>query len=116
MVSDVAVTVRTRVTLPDWSGSTASEAEKAEWSRFCAALRDHEQGHVDLVLDRLSHVDQSLIGKASGDASKAWDDALNTLSTASAAYDDATDHGRNQGCVIDVSVGSASSDGNGIVS
>jgi predicted secreted Zn-dependent protease len=105
LISSVTVTVKTRVTMPDWSGyATVSQAEKDEWDRFCAALRAHEQGHIQLVLDNLSGIDEQLVGKSASDAAQAWSDALAGLKSASDAYDDSTDHGRNQGTTIDISV------------
>jgi predicted secreted Zn-dependent protease len=105
VISSVTVTVRTRVTMPDWSGyATASQAEKDEWDRFCAALRAHEQGHIQLVLDNLAGIDGQLVGKSVSDAAQAWNDALVGLKSASDAYDQSTDHGRNQGTTIDISV------------
>jgi predicted secreted Zn-dependent protease len=101
VVSDASVTVRTRVTMPQWSGyASASQSEKDEWDRFCAALRAHEQGHLSIVSDQLSGVDARLVGLSSDAARDAWNDALAALGAASDAYDVATDHGRNQGTVI----------------
>jgi predicted secreted Zn-dependent protease len=105
VVSGVTVTVDTRVTLPIWTQyDSASQPEKTEWDRFCGALRAHEQGHLDLVHDRLSDVDQRMLGKSLSDAIQAWQDAQTALQSSSDAYDASTDHGRNAGTVIDVSV------------
>lgn len=110
-ISSAAVVVKTRVTMPQWSGyGDVSQVEKDEWDRFCAALRTHELGHVDLIFDRLSALDERLVGVSVDEAKKVWKDALDTLKSASDAYDNATDHGRNQGTVIDVNVGGAASD------
>jgi hypothetical protein len=81
-------------------------ASKGERDRFFAALQAHEQGHIELVAQELAHVDEELVGKSVEGAARAWQSALDALLLASHAYDDQTDHGRNQGAIIDVSVGS----------
>lgn len=102
VVSDATVSVRTKVTMPQWTGyADAAQSEKTEWDRFCAALRAHEQGHLDLVTEQLSDVDHRLIGGSSAEAAQAWREALTALSSASDTYDTSTDHGRNQGTIID---------------
>lgn len=104
-VSGAVVTVKTKVTMPLWSGYTnVSQGQKDEWDRFMVALRTHEQGHLDLVSEGLSNVDGSLVGLSVNDAKKAWADALDALRSASDAYDAATDHGRNEGTIIDAGV------------
>lgn len=106
VLSTTAVTVKMRVTMPRWSGyGTARQAERDEWDRFCAALRTHEQGHIGLVHERLAGIDARLVGKSVDEATRAWQNELDTLRSASDSYDDTTDHGRNQGTIIDVSVG-----------
>jgi predicted secreted Zn-dependent protease len=101
---NVAVTVRTKVTMPQWSGyDNATQAEKDEWDRFFIALRAHEQGHLDLVTSQLSGIDDRLAGHSTSDASATWTNALRELTSASNAYDASNDHGRSQGTVISVS-------------
>jgi len=107
-LASVAVTVMTKVTMPQWSGyANASQPEKDEWDRFCAALRAHEQGHLDLVTSQLSGIDERLVGCSTSDASAAWTNALGELTSASNDYDASTDHGRSQGTVIDTSFASS---------
>ncbi|HKE36334.1 MAG TPA: DUF922 domain-containing protein [Candidatus Baltobacteraceae bacterium] len=104
VVSDATVTVKTKVTLPQWSSyGSASQSEQTEWDRFCGALRAHEQGHLDLVTQQLSDVDQQMIGQSSAGADSAWKSSLAALTSASDTYDTSTDHGRNQGTIINVS-------------
>ncbi|HET8670240.1 MAG TPA: DUF922 domain-containing protein [Candidatus Saccharimonadales bacterium] len=105
VVSSAAVTVETRIKMPQWTGySTATDVEQNEWDRFFAALRRHEQGHVELVVEHLSDVDELLTGKSIESAKQLWISALAALQTASRAYDQETDHGRKQGAIIDVTV------------
>jgi predicted secreted Zn-dependent protease len=104
-ISSVAVTVKTKVTMPQWTGyANASQPEKEEWNRFYAALLAHEQGHLDLVTSQLSGIDEKLVGRSTTDATAAWVNALGALTQASNDYDASNDHGQSQGTVIDTSV------------
>jgi predicted secreted Zn-dependent protease len=103
-----AVTVRTVVTMPRWTGvGAASRAEKNEWTRFVAALHEHEEGHLARVVRQFSNVDEQLIGKSIAAAQKKWKQVLMALKASSETYDRATDHGRRFGTRIDVRVGAA---------
>jgi len=104
-VSDVTLTVATRVTLPSWSGhQSASGGEQREWDRFAAALQAHEQGHLELVVSHLNELDQHMLGVSHDHAQNIFHQALQQLHAASEAYDQQTNHGQNTGTVIDLSV------------
>lgn len=104
-LASVSVDVRTRVTMPRWTKLAAADpVEQVEWTRFCSALRAHEQGHVDLVVRHLAAVDRELVGKTAAAARRSWEQALAKLQSASRAYDRATEHGRKHGTVIHASV------------
>jgi predicted secreted Zn-dependent protease len=104
-LSDVSITVPTRVTLPDWSEyNSARPAEQHEWDRFRYALTTHENGHVDLVQTHLAGVDSRLMGEAKDHGLALYQQALDALNSASRAYDSQTNHGRNDGTIIDISV------------
>ena len=98
------VTVKTKITMPRWREyGSASQAEKDEWDRFFAALLAHEQGHIDLVTQRLSGIDEQMAGQSPGAAQQIWASALSDLQSVSDSYDVDSDHGRNQGTIIDLS-------------
>jgi predicted secreted Zn-dependent protease len=100
-----AVTVRTVVTMPRWTGEApARAAEKQEWRRFLSALRAHEQGHLALVAQHLADADMRLVGTSIAAVRTRWKQLLAALKAASDAYDRTTDHGRRQGAWIDVGV------------
>jgi predicted secreted Zn-dependent protease len=104
-LADVAVTVRIRVTMPQWTGyALAPKEEKDEWDRFCAALHEHERGHIDLVVQHLSGVDERLVGTSEVTAKREWERALAALNSASQSFDRETNHGRNQGTIININV------------
>jgi predicted secreted Zn-dependent protease len=98
------VTVKTRITMPRWSEyDSACQAEKDEWDRFIAALEAHEQGHIDLVKQHLSGIDDQMAGQSADAAKQVWLSALGDLQAASDSYDVDSDHGRNQGTIINLS-------------
>lgn len=102
----VTVTVKTKITMPRWREyGSVSQAEKDEWDRFFAALQAHEQGHIDLVKQQLSGIDDQMTGNSPDAAKQTWGSALRDLQSASDNYDTQTDHGRNQGTIIDLSAG-----------
>jgi predicted secreted Zn-dependent protease len=104
-VTDVTLTIATRVTLPVWTGSqAASGAEQREWERFSAALLAHEQGHLDIVVSHFDGLDQHMIGQPHAHADGIYQHAWHTAQEASNAYDHQTGHGRHTGTVIDMSV------------
>jgi predicted secreted Zn-dependent protease len=91
----VDVQVPTRVTMPRWTGyRDASPRDRHEWDRFCAALRAHEQGHLDLVRRHLEEVDAQLVGQTAASAAARWTQVLDGLKTASRAFDQTSNHGR----------------------
>jgi len=103
-VTEVTLTVATRVTLPDWSGrQSASAPEQREWDRFAAALLAHEQGHLDLIVSYLNGLDQQMIGVSQDHAAAIYHQARQQLDAASDAYDQQTNHGLSTGTVIDLS-------------
>ncbi len=108
----VTVTVKTKITMPRWPEyGSAAQAEKDEWDRFFAALQTHEQGHIDLVKQQLSGIDDQMTGNSPDAAKQIWGNALRDLQSASDSYDTQTDHGRNQGTIIDTSAGSPPANG-----
>jgi predicted secreted Zn-dependent protease len=108
VLTSASVSVITKVTLPRWIGAqNATTAERAEWARFCKALRAHEDGHLRLVTTHLADMDSRLIGRSIEGAAKAWKDALDALAAASRDYDRETDHGRKLGTILDLSAAHA---------
>lgn len=107
-ISSATVTVRRVINLPQWDGySSAGSAAQAEWDRFSAALQAHETGHSDLVEQYLQGLDAQMVGHSASDAQQIFDTALQTLQAASDAYDQQTNHGQNDGTVVDTSVDAA---------
>jgi predicted secreted Zn-dependent protease len=106
-VTSATVDVSITMTMPQWPGAAKlNKIARAEWNRFVGALKKHEDGHVTLVREHLKGVGESLVGMSQDDADAAFQAALVDLQTASDAYDDGNDHGRNDGTIIDTSAGS----------
>ena len=104
-ISTITVTVAVHVTMPRWvEHAVATRPERAEWDRFCRALRAHEHGHINLVVDHLRRIDERMLGLAHDVARRVWEAARATLAEASAEFDRITDDGRTHGAVIDVTV------------
>jgi predicted secreted Zn-dependent protease len=67
------VMVRTKITMPRWSSyDSAPDADQREWDRFFSALQAHEQGHVDLVLQHLTNIDEQFSGQSPAGAAQIW--------------------------------------------
>jgi predicted secreted Zn-dependent protease len=110
VITSANVRVVQRMTMPRWPEYTAaSQASRTEWDRAWHALEAHEEGHFQLVSQHVASLEQQLIGQPVEAAQGIFDHALADLATASEAYDTATDHGRNQGTVIDLDVDPAAS-------
>jgi hypothetical protein len=104
-IDSVAITAAITLEMPDWTPPPAMlPRAKAEWERWYAALRAHEQGHIDLVHAHFDGLAKRMLGCSPGKGRAMFEAAKATLSQDSAAYDKSTDHGRNAGTVMDVSI------------
>lgn len=104
-VTQVTVDVKITLEMPAWTPpATMGPKSKAEWTRFRAALRAHEDGHVKLVHDHFDGIAKKMLGKTPKQADTLFTNATAALDTASKAYDTTTDHGKKTGTIIDVSI------------
>jgi len=119
-----AWTVETTITLPNWPGAAAACAKvKAEWERFLAALRKHEEGHDAVAQKALADAKPASPitsdVKQDCDKTKAIDAAMKDLAVkyeaeldriqkaiddANAKYDADTGHGATQGATLDTDI------------
>ena len=105
-VTDVEAVIRIKVTMPAWvEVDQAPQEAQDEWNRFWAALEAHEQGHIDIVSEKLADVDTGMIGKTEAEAGQVWNTAFDELNKASKAYDDGNNHGQNEGTILDLDAG-----------
>jgi predicted secreted Zn-dependent protease len=105
-VTEVNAVIRITVQMPAWveEGQAPQEAQ-AEWQRFWGALRDHEQGHIDIVHERIAGVDQRMVGETETGARQVWDAAFDEINTASKSYDDSNHNGQDEGTILDLDAG-----------
>lgn len=107
-INDVRVGLHVQTALPRWQASRGDASGLAgSWQQFAANLQMHESGHVALDkqyaaklladLQKLPPTSCAALG-AAVDRTAATDSAA--LQRANAAYDAATQHGRNQGAVL----------------
>ncbi len=107
----VTMTVPVTVTLPEWpEASGLPSAAHAEWERFIRALTTHEDGHVAIIRRRLEHFGATLLHVTPDVAEQRWQANLAAMQQESDEYDAQTDHGRNNGTIIDTNVAGATVD------
>jgi predicted secreted Zn-dependent protease len=103
-VTSCQLTVTCTMTLPAWSNRhKRSASARAEWDRFAAATRQHEQGHLDVMKPYYDGVCKAAIGKSRAQSEQLAHDAHKEAVKASREYDVRTDHGQKTGTVIDIS-------------
>ena len=106
-IEDVVVDLNVEITLPEWSGSRAADAElRSAWSRFSTALRRHENMHRDLAVQGAEGVREALEGlrtrscaTADEEAQQAAERVRIETEAAHRDFDHQTEHGRTQGAV-----------------
>jgi predicted secreted Zn-dependent protease len=104
-VTKADVNVSIAVEMPSWPGASGlGQNAKAEWLRFFAALKAHEQGHVSVAQKGFAGADRKLIGKPIGTVDKAFKTIVDGVQTCGDKYDAATDHGRKKGTELDDSI------------
>jgi hypothetical protein len=104
-IDSVTIDVAIELQMPSWSPPpTMLPKARAEWSRWYAALRAHEQGHIDLVHQLFDGLAARLLGKPVATGQQLFASAKASLATKSKAYDARTGHGTKQGTVMNVAI------------
>ena len=99
----VTVQVPTRITLPDWTAcESATDQERHEWRHFMDALARHEEHHLSIVRAELDGLAEALEQAGASEMQVTFDDALRRLQDRSDAFDASSDHGRNDGTVLNL--------------
>jgi predicted secreted Zn-dependent protease len=105
IIDSVTVTVGITLEMPSWSPpSTMLPKARAEWTRWYAALRAHEQGHIDLVHQVFDGLAAKMLGKPAASGDRTFAAAKASLRKKSKAYDGRTSHGIRQGTTLNVSI------------
>ncbi len=105
-VTSVTANILYKVTMPTWvEVDQAPQAAQDEWGRFWSALEAHEQGHLQILDDNVSGVDERMVGKSKTAAEKEWNDTFAKIQKLSDEYDASTRNGQNDGTILDTSAG-----------
>ena len=112
--TDVTVTATITVDTPEWEGyNTASPGEQQDWDNYSSEIKDHEEGHVDIVVKGATEVGkavqdtaatgrgrtpQQAVNNAKSNNAKAqqqnFDKADAKVKQQSVEYDEKTKHGK----------------------
>lgn len=76
----------------------------AEWDRWYTALEQHERGHIDATAWIFDNMDETMIGLTPSDAEGQFGKFVYDAQQASERYDAETNHGLNDGTVMDTSI------------
>jgi hypothetical protein len=99
------VNVPIDVTLPVWNPPAGTGPKtRAEWRRAFKALKEHEDGHIEIVQRRFADLASKFIGKTPEDAQTLFDKTLAATQADSDAYDMNTEHGRKTGTIVDTGI------------
>lgn len=108
----ININFQSKITLPDWRSSGSFEANVLpRWNKFIAALRVHEEGHVQIALaeartlvaelEAMTPLQADTCSQLEDKIRQKFDLAVKTGSDASERYDLLTKHGALQGAVAD---------------
>jgi predicted secreted Zn-dependent protease len=104
-IDAVTISVSIDLQMPSWSPpSSMLPRARAEWTRWYAALRAHEQGHIDLVHTVFDGLAARLLGATVRTGQQRFENAKASLSAQSRAYDTRTGNGTRTGTVMNVSI------------
>jgi predicted secreted Zn-dependent protease len=106
----ISVNFQSKITLPEWRSSGAFDANVLpRWNQFIAALKVHEQGHVEIALseakilvaelEALSPLRADNCYQLDDVIRQKFDAAVKSGAEASERYDVLTKHGQLQGAV-----------------
>ncbi len=104
-IDSVTINVSIDLQMPSWSPpSSMLPKARAEWTRWYAALRAHEQGHIDLVHQLFDGLAARILGKTVRAGQQLFATAKASLATQSRAYDTRTGNGTKQGTIMNVGI------------
>jgi hypothetical protein len=104
-IDSVTINVTIDLQMPSWSPPASMLPKaRAEWTRWYAALRAHEQGHIDLVHQLFDGLAARILGKTVRAGQGLFDTAKASLAAQSRAYDTRTGNGTRQGTIMNVAI------------
>ncbi len=84
--------------LPRWKQyDQARDVEQVAWNHMFRKLREHEDRHVEIVVEEANKFAEDLIGQTTTQALKALHTAIRSLKDRQKKLDDETDHGAKPG-------------------
>jgi hypothetical protein len=103
--ADVTLTVTLELTMPVWlDRDKASDKAKAEWDRMYRALRDHEEVHLQNVIDVAKDLAATLPGRNINDVKGMVEATSEKIKAKHSAWDTQTNHGKNTGVTLDPNI------------
>lgn len=103
--ADVTLTVTLELTMPVWlERDKASAKAKAEWDRMYRALRDHEEVHLQNVIDVAKDLAAALPGRNIDDVKGMVEATSGKINAKHRAWDNQTNHGKNTGVTLDPNI------------
>jgi len=104
-IDSFPVTCPYTITMPNWTDkNSASQEAQAEWDRWYAALEKHERGHIEATAWIFDNMDDTMIGLTPTEAEGQFGKFVYDAQQASDRYDTDTNHGLNEGTVMDTSI------------
>jgi hypothetical protein len=104
-IVSATVTVGQAVQLPNWTDrGKGTPTQQAEWDRFAAAIKTHEDGHVSKDVSAWAGAHTKIAGKSTTDGNAAFDAISAAADQANNTYDANTQHGLTQGTGINPNV------------
>jgi len=108
-MTDVAIAIGVAQTMPRWRGEEkGAPGLKALWTKFVAALQQHEDGHKEYGLKAGKEIEAAVLAVKPASNCEDLELAANTAAQAiltkyqalDEEYDRKTSHGRNQGATL----------------
>jgi predicted secreted Zn-dependent protease len=100
-LSSAEVGYELSVTMPRWTPSADANPELvAKWENYIRALKTHEAGHLENIINNYQTVLTAIQSATCDTADAAATTSLETLRKSDAVYDSETNHGATQGAVF----------------
>ena len=104
-IDSFPVTCPYTITMPNWvDKASASPEAQAEWDRWYEALEKHERGHIEATAWIFDNMDDTMLGLTPSEAEGQFGKFVYDAQQASDRYDVDTNHGLNEGTVMDTSI------------
>lgn len=97
-LNSAEVTYTVEVIMPRWTAPNNAPTELiTKWNQYIKVLSEHEQGHVDFVVENYTIVEDAIKNATCDTAESVAQEALAVIRQHDIDYDAETDHGATQG-------------------